>query len=132
MIDDDNATNFINKLVIQKSEIDTEIITCISGQEGLDFLSCEGKYESENNYPQPGIIFLDINMPGMNGWEFLNKYNELPDEQKAKIVVTMLTTSLNPDDETKGNNNPDVKQFIHKPLMRDTLLSIIEENFDPI
>jgi CheY-like chemotaxis protein len=132
LIDDDEATNFINKLIIQKSEIDAEIIACKSGQEGLDFLSCQGKYLSSSEYPQPGIIFLDINMPGMNGWEFLENYNKLSEDQKAKIVVAMLTTSFNPDDEEAGKSNQDVKQFMHKPLKKDMLFSIIEENFDPI
>lgn len=132
LIDDDDATNFVNKLIIEKASIDTDIATCLSAQEGLDYLTCEGAYTSQETYPQPGIIFLDINMPGMNGWEFLEEYKKLPEEQKAKIVVAMLTTSMNPDDEEAGKGNVSVKSFMHKPLREEMLYEIIENNFESV
>ncbi len=57
---------------------------------------------SAKAFPQPGLVFLDINMPGMFGWDFLEEHKNLPSGQKAKIVVAMLATSLNPDDREKG------------------------------
>lgn len=132
LIDDDDATNFVNKLIIQRANVDTEIKACTSAKEGLEYLTCSGQYESETTYPQPGIIFLDINMPGMNGWEFLEEYKLLPDEQKAKIVIAMLTTSMNPDDQSMGENNESVESFMHKPLRENMLFDIIEKNFKPI
>ena len=132
LVDDDNATNFVNKLIIKKAGIDTEVIDCISGYQALDFLTCKGDYSSNDGFPRPGIILLDINMPGMNGWEFLDVYNKLPEEQKAKIVVAMLTTSFNPDDEKAGLTNKNVKKFMHKPLKDDMLYKIIEDNFEPL
>ena len=129
LIDDDDATNFVNKLIIQRASVDTEIKACTSAQEGLEYLTCTGKYESEDRFPQPGIIFLDINMPGMNGWEFLDEYKKLPDDQKAKIVVAMLTTSMNPDDQALGESNSSVESFMHKPLRENMLFEIIENNF---
>lgn len=129
LIDDDQATNFVNKLIIEHAEVDCEIVACESAEEGLDYLSCKGNYAAETDYPQPGIIFLDINMPGMNGWEFLDHYEKLPEEQKARIVVAMLTTSLNPDDEKSGNEREEVCSFMHKPLKEEMLFDIIESNF---
>jgi CheY-like chemotaxis protein len=129
LIDDDEATNFIHEMVIKMAGIDTHIEICSSARKALDYLTCKGEYSANTSYPQPGIIFLDINMPGMNGWDFLKEYDLLPDEQKAKVVVSMLTTSLNPDDQEKGNSDPNVERFMIKPLTADKLVSIIDANF---
>ena len=129
LIDDDEATNFVHKLIIEKAEIETEVVACMSGQMGLDYLTCQGEFAANENYPQPGIVFLDINMPGMNGWEFLEHYEKLPAEQKGKIVVAMLTTSMNPDDRKAGESNQNINDFMHKPLLEDMLMEIIEKNF---
>lgn len=129
LIDDDDATNFIHQMIIEKAEIDTHIEICNTAQKALDYLSCEGGYSNESKYPQPGIIFLDINMPGMDGWGFLERYKKLPDDQKAHMVVAMLTTSLNPDDEKKGTQDQNVKSFLHKPLTVEMIQEIAEKNF---
>lgn len=132
LIDDDPATNFVNKMIIERAQVDTEIVVCSGGQEALDYLSCEGTYASATDDPQPGIIFLDINMPGMNGWEFLVHYEKMPDEQKARIVVAMLTTSLNPEDKKTGEENKEVETFMHKPLKQEMLFELIDANFKPL
>ena len=132
LIDDDEATNFINKMVIKKADFDVNIEVCENGKHGLDYLTCQGRYSSEKEFPQPGIIFLDINMPGMNGWEFMEKYKNLPDNQKARIVIAMLTTSLNPDDEFKGENNEEIRSFMNKPLTIEMLMDIVNVNFNEI
>ena len=68
-------------------------------------------------------------MPGMNGWDFLKEYEKLPNEVRARVVVAMLTTSLNPDDASHANQINYLKGFISKPLTKEVLLKIIEENF---
>ncbi|WP_296618730.1 response regulator, partial [Marivirga sp.] len=68
LIDDDEATNFYHKLILEKENTGVYIQSVKSAKEGLDFLLCKGDY---SDYPQPGIIFLDLNMPGMSGWDFL-------------------------------------------------------------
>lgn len=130
LIDDDKATNFINEIIIRKSGVKTHIEVCNTAQRGLDFLSSKGDFSHQIGYPQPGIIFLDINMPGMNGWEFLEEYEKLPENQKAKIVVAMLTTSINPEDRFRSGANENVQAFISKPLTKEYLHQIIEANFD--
>lgn len=132
LIDDDAATNFINQLVIEELDIDTHIQVCNRGQIALDYLTCSGEFKSESEYPQPGIIFLDINMPGMDGWEFIEKYNNLPEEQKGKIVVAMLTTSENPDDLKKSKDIADVKMHLKKPLEKKYVLELVRNNFKEI
>ena len=68
-------------------------------------------------------------MPAMNGWEFLEEYKKLPEEQKGKIVVVMLTASPNPDDEAKANSISDVRNYKNKPLSPVALNEILKEYF---
>ena len=129
LIDDDDATNFIHETIIKMADVDTHIEVCNNARKALDYLSCKGDYAANTSYPQPGIIFLDINMPGLSGWDFLKEYDNLPEEQKAKVVVSMLTTSLNPDDQKKGNSDPNVERFLIKPLTVEKLMGIVDDNF---
>ena len=75
------------------------------------------------------MIFLDINMPGMNGWELLEAYEKLNKRNNGLLVVVMLTTSLNPDDRTKAVRLGYVGDFINKPLNTDKVLEIYETFF---
>jgi CheY-like chemotaxis protein len=101
-----------------------------SGQEALDYLQGTGRFNGrKEDYPRPDLIFLDINMPAMDGWEFLDKYKELPKDQKAEIVLIMLTTSLNPDDELKTRKMPEIAGFENKPLLQPRLDILLKKYF---
>ncbi|NBQ54251.1 MAG: response regulator, partial [Proteobacteria bacterium] len=67
LIDDDKATNFLHTLTIQDSGIAVKVQDVESARDGLDYLTCKGAFSHCSEFPRPGIIFLDINMPGMNG-----------------------------------------------------------------
>ena len=125
LVDDDNDCNFFHKLLINQLECAEQVFFAANGIEALDFLkSC-----SENKYPKPEIIFLDINMPKMNGWEFLEEYHKLKVSEKAKMVLIMLTTSLNPDDREKALNSLEVNGFLNKYLDKETLGNVLKEKF---
>lgn len=119
LIDDDEPTNFLNRVTLEQVDCTEYIQIVQSGQEALDFLM----------HTRPDLIFLDINMPAMDGWEFLDKYRQLPSEQKASIVMIMLTTSLNPDDHQRAREIPEVNGFEHKPLKADRLREILKSYF---
>jgi CheY-like chemotaxis protein len=125
LIDDDEPTNFLNRLVIEEVNCSERIETMQSAREALKYLS----NASNGAYPRPDLVFLDINMPAMDGWEFLEKYNQLPEEQKAKIIVVMLTTSFNPEDELKARNIDGISGFRNKPLTPEILMQILHKHF---
>ncbi|MEM6643671.1 MAG: response regulator [Bacteroidota bacterium] len=130
LVDDDDATNFIHERIIRSSGLNCHIEVCTSARDALDFLSCTGDHSTLKAYPRPGIIFLDINMPGMSGWDFLEAYESLPEEQQSRIILSMLTTSLNPDDADRAKNHKHLKDFLQKPLTVEMLRKIIKEQFE--
>jgi CheY-like chemotaxis protein len=129
LVDDDETSNFINKTIIELEEIDMFIQVANDGIEALEFLTCTGKFSEKSEYPQPGIILLDINMPRMNGWEFIEEYQKLPENQKGRIVLAMLTSSLDQGDIDKANKNKDLMGLISKPLNPEKLNTIIKQHF---
>lgn len=131
LIDDEESNNYLHQMIIKHAKIDTFVQVTYDGIEALEFLTCTGRYCDSREYPQPGIIFLDINMPKMNGWEFLEEYIKLPEEQKGKIVMAMLTSSLNQDDIDKSKLNENLKGFISKPLTAKKLMDVVNNNFQP-
>jgi len=123
LIDDDIDTNFYNKIIIENMNITETIKSFQNGKLALDFLI------SKDTNIQPEIIFLDINMPIMNGWEFLYHYNKLPKEQQSKILIAMLTSSINYEDKDKALSEGIVKEFINKPLTNEIIDKIIDTYF---
>lgn len=127
LIDDDEATNFMNKRILRKLDIAVQIISKENGQEGLQYLQHQNE---EGTYPCPELIFLDINMPVMNGWEFLDAHEQLPPEQRGKVVVVMLTTSLNYQDEQLAKQKGLLNDFMNKPLRKADVERVINKYFD--
>jgi CheY-like chemotaxis protein len=125
LIDDDEPTNFLNKLTLEQSGCARHIRIASSGQAALDYLR-----GGSDQFQRPDLIFLDINMPAMDGWEFLAKYRELPEEKKADTILIMLTTSLNPDDEKRTLAIQEVSGFEHKPLNQAQLGKILNKYFN--
>jgi CheY-like chemotaxis protein len=146
LIDDDEPTNFLNKMTLEQSGCTRHIRVAQSGRTALEYLrgskpnnnaaGTQNGPDGQNgpgnpdNCPRPDLIFLDINMPAMDGWEFLAQYRTLPPEKKADIVLIMLTTSLNPDDEKRTLAIPEVAGFENKPLNQSQLDRLLKKYFN--
>ena len=122
IIDDDEINNFIAVKLINKIALPTMVSACLNGREGLDLI----KSRIENKEPLPDVIFLDINMPIMNGWEFLEEFILMKDQLDKDIAINMLSSSVYNDDISKAKSYPVVKSFISKPLSLDKIKDILE------
>ena len=122
LIDDDEATNYLHKFYINEWEITEKIYVAVNGKEAIDFLQTNESFKNE----KPSLILLDINMPVMNGFEFMEAYGELEDELKASTVVVMLTTSLHPKDLERADTFSDLKAYINKPLTKDEIYAALK------
>ena len=124
LVDDDSITNFLNELLIKEMEITNELIVSSDGQKALEEL--DNHYFQKGN--SPDLILLDVNMPVLNGFEFLKQFNELEFENKRSSVIVMLTTSLNPVDKKKAEEL-NVKDYMSKPLTKKGLSDLINKYF---
>lgn len=127
IIDDDDVSNFIYKRVIETTKAASQITTFIRAREALEYLE-----ETAETSPEdfPDIIFLDINMPVMNGWQFLEKYQDKFDGNiKKRPVLCMLSSSVYQEDITKAYTYPDVKEYISKPLTSQIMHHLLLKHF---
>jgi CheY-like chemotaxis protein len=128
LIDDSDADNFYNTDIIEACEVATRVDIVTSTMAAIEYLSNIILGVSKTSIPD--LIFLDINMPKMNGFKFLEKLDALPGKdvlKDSKIIV--LTTSMNPTDREKISLFPAVSDYMHKPLNDDSLLALIEKYF---
>jgi len=131
LIDDDDAVNFINSIVIERAGITDHIEVAINGKQALEFLQRHDDFEKEyeiNNH-LPTLILLDINMPIMDGWDFVEAYRQLELDKKENCTIVMLTTSINPDDKIRAESIKEIAGFQVKPLNKEGINAIISEYF---
>ncbi len=122
IIDDDSIIHFMLNKTIQLSNYVTDVLDFYNGAEALSFL-----IENANNtYLLPDIIFLDINMPVMNGWEFMNQYMNIKYSLHKSIVIYITTSSSNTKDLENAKEITDIREYIVKPLSVQKLNSIFE------
>jgi CheY-like chemotaxis protein len=129
LVDDDEITNFINQDIIEGMQITDHIQVCEDGKIAMDYL--EKAYAGVEGYVKPDLIFLDLNMPVMNGFEFLKAYQStFPENDRCKLVI-MLTTSLRDQDVDQAIDlKLVVTDYMEKPLSTEKVASIMKQYFD--
>jgi CheY-like chemotaxis protein len=120
IIDDNEIDRYVCEKASKKFHLSEEVIKAESAKDGLEYLSA---HENEPS-ALPDLIFLDINMPEMNGFEFLEAYKELPEVVKRKCIIVMLTTSSHIEDKERANASSYVKGYLNKPLNEEKLRTL--------
>ena len=116
LVDDDEISNFLTATVLRNSQAFTEIKISMNGREALTWL--QQQHQTTGAFPD--LILLDLNMPNMNGFNFLKSLRALPGpESKSRIVV--LSTSNFQEDFDYLRQFPEVEVFLHKPLTEESL-----------
>lgn len=118
VIDDDHLNNMLCSISIRKQKPESLIFTFTDPEEGLAFLQNETKADTPLT-----VVFLDINMPSMSGWEFMDVYNKIEDEIKCKLKVYFLTSSVDQRDLERAANHREICGLISKPLKLDKVFS---------
>jgi len=113
LVDDDPIFLTLAELAIKKESDQVEIFKAMNGEEAINFLKSQSV----------DVIFLDLNMPVMNGWEFLDALPEIEDWGKE---VYVLTSSIDPSDQRKADENPLVTSMLEKPLDREKISSTLK------
>jgi CheY-like chemotaxis protein len=124
-IDDDQITLVLCDLVIKKAGFAKEVIQATNGKEGLAWFSTYLKNRSQSE-EVPTIIFLDLNMPVMSGWDFLEDYMMKYSDRLPDTKVVIISSSVNPEDFLRANKYNIVIDFINKPLTTEGLQDLMK------
>jgi CheY-like chemotaxis protein len=121
LIDDSDIDNMVNKRVIDKAGLSSHITVKNSASSALEYLEKLVRTEPENI---PGVIFLDIRMPEIDGFGFLDLFESLPKEIHDVTSIVMLSSSIDAEDYKKAMDNRFVKHFLNKPLHKESVINL--------
>lgn len=126
LVDDDPASNYLTQMLLEELEIASRIFTSKNGKEALQFLENQCLFvTNESEDCCPDLILLDINMPVMDGFEFLEKFEALSHERNKTIHVVLLTTSTNYKDIERAKQYR-ILSFLEKPLTEEKIIQIVD------
>jgi len=121
IIDDDKIYKFMLTRIINDNKLAERIITFPDGEKAIQYLTDN----SANNENIPDIIFLDVNMPIIDGWQFIEQYAILKTEIEKKIDIFMLSSSVNPIDIERATKISEISSYIVKPMKLEEVKKIL-------
>jgi CheY-like chemotaxis protein len=125
LVDDDSTTNYLNQLLLEELAVADQLLVATNGAEALHILT---HVLPPADAAGPVLVLLDVNMPVMNGLEFLEAYQQLPPDRQQAVVIVMLTTSLHPRDLVRIQALP-IAGLVSKPLSEEKINVILREHF---
>lgn len=120
LVDDDDAVNFYHKIILEEEGIARWIDIKDTSEHALDWLK---------HHRLPDLILLDLNMPKMDGWGFIQEYRKLPKKSQNRCIIVIVSSSANPDDKQRAKETEDVAAFYSKPLTADIVQEIMRRFF---
>jgi len=115
-VDDDPITLMLFKKIVEKASFAKEIVNAMNGEEAITFINAITYEDSK-----PQLIFLDLNMPIMSGWEFLDLFNNSTYYKLNNTKIIILTSTIDPEDIKKSKTYPNVIEFLSKPITVEML-----------
>ncbi|MBT1707575.1 response regulator [Fulvivirgaceae bacterium PWU5] len=121
LVDDDKVFQITASRTLKAAQLSDKILQFDNGEEALDFLRDHAR-ESET---LPDYIFLDINMPFVDGWMFLDDYADLKTNLSKPIEIFMVSSSIDPRDMDRARQNVNVREYIIKPVTREKFIELL-------
>lgn len=121
LVDDDDTFVYITKKIIEKTNCVKEIKVFNNGLEAILYL----KENKNATYLVPDVIFLDLSMPIMDGWQFLDEFITIDTLNTRKIIIYVCSSSISPYDMTRAKKINVVSDFIIKPITKDKFTNLI-------
>jgi CheY-like chemotaxis protein len=122
IIDDDTIYHFILTSIINKNKLAESILSFLDGEKAIQYLT-ENKM---NNEKIPDVLFLDVNMPIMDGWMFIEEYARIKTDITKKTLVFMLSSSANPIDIERAGEISEISDYIIKPIKLEEVKRIFD------
>ncbi|TGE08624.1 response regulator [Hymenobacter fodinae] len=122
LVDDDPTANYLHQKLLAKLDVTDQLLVAHNGHEALALLD---QLQSIPEHSYPALLLLDIKMPSMDGFSFLEAYKQLPATKQAGILVVMLSTSLQPEEVHRAQQLP-IAAFLNKPLTNEKVRQLLQ------